>query len=44
MTEATSAAITWGVPLTALLLAGVNMLILWLGSRDFDRRYGRDPK
>jgi hypothetical protein len=44
MSEATSAAITWGVPLTALLLAGVNILMLWLSSRDFDRRYGRPPK
>ncbi len=44
MTEATAAGITWGVPLTALLLAGVNILIVWLASRDFDRRYGRGPK
>lgn len=36
--------ITWGVPATAILFGGVSLLIVWMGSRDFDRRYGREPK
>ena len=34
----------WGVPATALLLAGFVLLLAWWISRDFDRRYGRRPK
>lgn len=36
--------IVWGVPATALLAGGVAVLVAWLISRDFDRRYGRGPK
>ena len=33
--------IVWGVPATALLIAALVVLLAWLISRDFDRRYGR---
>lgn len=36
--------IVWGVPAVALLLGGLNIAVVWLSSRDFDRRYGRMPK
>jgi hypothetical protein len=36
--------IVWGVPVTALLVGGFALILAWLISRDFDRRYGRDPK
>jgi len=36
--------LTWGGPAVAFFFAGVGFLIIWLGSRDFDRRYGRGPK
>jgi hypothetical protein len=36
--------IVWGVPVTALLVGGFMLILAWLISRDFDRRYGRGPK
>ena len=36
--------LTWGAPAVALLFAGAGFLVIWLGSRDFDRRYGRPPR
>ena len=34
----------WSVPASALLLGAISFLIAWMGVRNFDRRYGRDPK
>ncbi|HJW78057.1 MAG: hypothetical protein ACJ8DU_04465 [Microvirga sp.] len=36
--------IVWGVPATALVIAGLLLLLAWVISRDFDRRYGRGPE
>jgi cytochrome c-type biogenesis protein CcmH/NrfF len=36
--------VTWGVPGVALLFGGFALLLAWLSSRDFDRRYGPGPK
>jgi hypothetical protein len=35
---------TWVVPAVALGLGAISFFVVWLGSRDFDRRYGRHPK
>ncbi len=34
----------WGAPAVAFVFAAVGFTIVWLGSRDFDRRYGRRPR
>ncbi len=34
----------WGAPAVAFVFAAVGFTIVWLGSRDFDRRYGRPPE
>ena len=34
----------WGVPLVALGIGAISFFVVWLGSRDFDRRSGRAPK
>jgi cytochrome c-type biogenesis protein CcmH/NrfF len=36
--------IVWGLPATALVIAGLLLLLAWFISWDFDRRYGRGPK
>ena len=35
---------TWGVPVVAVGLGAISFFVVWLGVRDFDRRYGRAPK
>ena len=35
---------SWGVPAVALGVGAISFFVGWLGSRDFDRRYGRMPK
>lgn len=40
----TEAWLTWGVPVTALTIGAISFFFVWLGSRDFDRRYPDSPK
>ena len=34
----------WNVPIVALFAGGVSILVAWLYTRDFDRRYPDSPK
>lgn len=34
----------WGVPLVALGFGAIGYLVVWLGARDFERRYPDSPK
>lgn len=34
----------WSVPIAGLLLGGTSVLIAWLYTRAFDRRYPDSPK
>jgi hypothetical protein len=34
----------WGVPVIGLLAAAFSLSMAWIGSWNYDRKYGRQPK
>lgn len=34
----------WGVPIVALAFGAFSFSLAWLGSWNYDRKYGRQPK